>query len=415
MTIPSLQPLVAHLKELAGRDLPAAMRTTVETMLNQIASAEVSERIGAQPGERTPTRTTQRNGYRRRKLETQLGTLEVAIPKLREGSYLPTFLEPRCRIHTSLIGVVQDAYVQGLSTRRIEDLAQVLGIEHLSKSAVSRLLETLDSEVTSFRERPLKTCRYVFIDARYEKVHEANQVVSKALYVAVGVSDDGQREVLGFTVAPQEDTVNWEEFLRSLVSRGLDGVRLVISDAHRGIREAVCRVFGAAGWQRCTIHLQRQLMGAVGHRHRNLVQSLFKMVVQAGEITDARHHLALMQRVLEESRLDKAARILEAAGEEFLTAFGFPSAHRRKIHSTNLVERLNREIKRRTRVVGIFPNEQGLIRLAGSVLRRTHLAWAAESQRYMSLRSMMALAANEEEANRLLQRYEEEGMSVEVA
>lgn len=383
----TLPPTMAKLKELAS-DLPSAMRHTVEEMIVQCMEAEVSEQVGANLHARCPDRTTQRNGYRQRSLDTQLGKLNIRIPRLRTGGYYPSFLEPRCRLHASLCEVVMEAYQQGISTRKIDDLAQVLRMEGISKSAASRMIVSLEEDVQAFCSRPLGTCPYVFLDARFEKVRENGRIISKAVLVAVGVTDAGQREILGFQVAPGEDTATWDAFLRSLVDRGLHGVQLAISDACAGAARAIQQVLPRATWQRCTIHLGRNLAAAVSHKHRAEVMTLLKLVLTSADLATARKNLAHVLRVMEE-RHPKAARILENAGEDMLAFMHFPSVHWRKIHSTNLVERLNREIKRRTRVVSIFPNEQSLTHLVGGVLEHYYLTWAGE--RYMSADSMLTI------------------------
>ena len=383
----NLSPTMAKLKELAA-DLPNAMRKTVETMMEQHMEHEVSEQIGALHQERSVDRATHRNGYRQRSLETQLGKLNIRIPRLREGSYYPSFLEPRCRLHASLCEIVMEAYQQGISTRKIDDLAQVLGIEGLSKSAASRMITALENDVQTFCSRPLGVCPYVFMDARFEKVRENNRIISKAVLVAVGVTDEGRRELLGFTVASGEDTATWDAFLRTLVERGLSGVKLAISDACAGAAKAIQQVLPGASWQRCTIHLGRNLAAAVSHKYRAEVCSLLKLVLTSADLPTARQNLTHVLGILE-SRHPKAAKILEDAGEDMIAFLHFPTAHWRKIHSTNLVERLNREIKRRTRVVSIFPNEKSLTHLVGGILERTYLTWAGE--RYMSADSMTPL------------------------
>jgi transposase-like protein len=380
-----IHPTLAKLKELAALDLPTAMRTAVEDMLHQLMEAEVSEQIGATRQQRTPERTAHRNGIRQRTLETQLGKLDIRIPRVREGSYLPTFLEPRCRMHASLCEVVMEAYQQGISTRKIDDLAQALGMDGLSKSTASRMIASLEANVHAFCTRPLGACPYLYMDARYEKVRENGRIISKAVLVAVGVSSEGRRELLGFTVADSEDTETWEVFLRGLVARGLSGVRLSISDACAGAAKAIQTVLPRSTWQRCTIHLGRNLAAAVSHRNRAEVSTLLKLVLTSADLPTARTHLALALKVLEQ-RHPKAARILEAAGEDMLAFMHFPQAHWRKIHSTNLVERLNREIKRRTRVVSIFPTVTSMTHLIGGILERYYLTWAGE--RYMSADSM---------------------------
>ena len=378
---------MSRLKELAT-DLPAAMRRSVEQMIEQAMESEVSAQIGARHQERAPERAAHRNGYRQRSLDTQLGKLDIHIPRLRTGSYYPSFLEPRCRLHASLCEVVMEAYQQGISTRKIDDLAQVLGLDGISKSAASRMIASLEADIATFCSRPLGNCPYVFLDARFEKVRENGRIISKAVLVAVGVTVGGQRELLGFQVAAGEDADTWDGFLRSLVARGLHGVRLAISDACAGAAKAIQQVLPGASWQRCTIHLGRNLASAVSYKHRAEVSMLLKLVLSSADLKTARENLAHAIQVLE-SRHPKAARVLEKAGEDMLAFMHFPSVHWRKIHSTNLVERLNREIKRRTRVVSIFPTETSLTHLVGGVLERFYLTWAGE--RYMSAESMLQI------------------------
>ena len=380
----NLPSTLAQLKELAA-DLPGAMRKSVEHMIEQCMESEVSEQIGAAHQQRAVDRETHRNGYRQRSLDTQLGKLNIRIPRVREGSYYPSFLEPRCRLHASLCEVVMEAYQQGISTRKIDDLAQALGIEGISKSAASRMIAALSEDVQTFCSRPLGHCPYVFMDARFEKVRENGLIVSRAVLVAVGVTTEGRRELLGFTIAAGEDTDTWDAFLRTLVARGLHGVQLAISDACAGAAKAIQQVLPGASWQRCTIHLGRNLAAAVSHKYRAEVCTLLKLILTSADLTTARKNLAHALRVLGE-RHPKAAKILDDAGEDMLAFLHFPPAHWRKIHSTNLVERLNREIKRRTRVVSIFPTEKSLTHLVGGILERYYLTWAGE--RYMSADSM---------------------------
>ena len=378
---------LAKLKELAATDLPTAMRRTVETMMEQCMESEVSEQIGASHQERAPDRAAHRNGYRQRSLDTQLGKLNVRIPRLRTGSYYPSFLEPRCRLHASLCEVVMEAYQQGISTRKIDDLAQSLGMEGISKSSASRMITALENDLQEFCQRP-GNCPYVFMDARFEKVRENGRIISKAVLVAVGVTTEGRRELLGYSVAEGEDSATWETFLRGLVARGLTGVRMAISDACAGAAKAIQMVLPKATWQRCTIHLGRNLAAAVSHRHRAEVSNLLKLVLTSADLPTARLHLTHVLDILRK-RHPKAAKVLEDAGEDMLAFMHFPQAHWRKIHSTNLVERLNREIKRRTRVVSIFPTEKSLSHLVGGVLEHYYLTWAGE--RYMSAESMRLL------------------------
>lgn len=385
---PTLPTTLASLKELVTSDLPAAMRQQVEQMLRSLMESEVSDQIGAQLHQQESERSTHRNGYRIRKLETQLGSLDVRIPRLRNGTYFPSFLEPHCRLHASLAQVVMEAYTQGISTRKVDELAQALGMSGISKSAVSRMLEDLSVGVKEFVSRPLPECPYVFVDARYENVREHGRVVSKAVLVAVGVTTEGRRELLGYDIAASEQEDSWKAFLEGLVVRGLRGVRIVVSDAHGGLRKALQQTFAGASWQRCTIHLSRNLATAVSYRHRAEVTALLKLILASPDIETARDQLKLVLGILQK-RHPKAADVLEAAGEDFLAFMHFPEVHWRKLHSTNLVERLNREIKRRTRVVSIFPSTTSLLNLVGAVLEKYYLCWAGE--RYISADSMRRL------------------------
>jgi putative transposase len=386
--IPILPSTLATLKQLATSDLPAAMRQQTEQMLSSLMESEVSSQIGASLSAQAPERSSYRNGYRTRKLETQLGSLDIRIPRLREGTYFPSFLEPHCRLHSSLVQVVMEAYSQGVSTRKIDDLAQALGMEGISKSAVSRMLEDLSTGVATFCARPLMPCPYVFFDARYEHVREHGRVVSKAVLVAVGVTTEGQRELLGYQVAPGENDETWSAFLQGLVDRGLTGVRLTVSDAHAGLRRALQSLFPGASWQRCTIHLARNLAAEVGYRHRAEVSGLLKLILSSPDIAAAREQLKVVLDILHK-RHPKVAHVLESAGEDFLAYMHFPCAHWKRLHSTNLVERLNREIKRRTRVVSIFPSDTSLLNLVGAVLERVCLPWGGKA--YVSLDGLRQL------------------------
>lgn len=382
-------PTLSQDKAQASSDLTAYMRREMERLLNLLMSRDCGEQIHADLHERSEDRLAQRNGHRSRKLETQLGALELHIPKLRSGSYFPAFLEPRCRVHASLTQVVMEAYTQGVSTRKIDDLAQALGLSGLSKSTASRMLSDLDEGMRAFCQRRLPECPYVYVDARYERVHEHGRVVSKAVLVAVGVTMEGRRELLGYDVVAAESEGTWEGFLRGLLERGLSGVRLMVSDAHGGLRRAIQQVLPTASWQRCSIHLGRNLAAAVSHRHRAEVLALVKLVLTSPDLASAREQLTVVLGILRR-RHPKAADVLEGAGEDFIAFMHFPSAHWRKLHSTNLVERLNRELKRRTRVVSIFPTDASLKNLIGAVLERFYLAWAGE--RYISADSMRPLS-----------------------
>jgi transposase-like protein len=387
-TTTNLPSTLAKLKELASSDLPEAMRQQVTSMFETLMEDEVQALTGAALHEKQPDRKAFRNGYRVRKLETRLGSLEIHIPRLRTGSYMPSFIEPRCRVHESLVGLVTEAYTLGVSTRKIDDLCQALDIAGLSKGAVSRMLTELDAGIEAWSQRPLGACPYVFLDARYEQVRDNRRIVKKAVLVAVGVNAEGGRELLGFTVAAGEEFENWKGFFDGLLARGLTGTQLVISDAHAGLRRAIEETFPRSSWQRCTIHLARNLMAAVSQRHRAHVGALYKTILACPDIDQARRQLKVVLETLEDTH-PKAAAILEAAGEDFLAFLHCPGVHQRKIHSTNLVERLNREIKRRTRVVSIFPNDASLTRLVGAILERDYEQWKTE--RYMSSESMTTL------------------------
>lgn len=398
---PTMADLAAALKDLAGKDLPAAMRGSVESLLSSIMESEITDAAGASLHERSDDRNAYRNGYRLRKLETQLGQLEVKIPRLRKGSYFPSFLEPRCRMHASLVGIVTEAYTLGISTRKIDDLAAVLGMEGMSKSTVSRMLEQLDRDVAMLRDRALPACPYVFLDARYDRVHDHGKVVSAAVLVAVGITNEGRRELLGYDVVTSEQEETWKGFLDRLKERGLRGVRLVISDAHSGLRKAIESTFGGASWQRCTIHLSRNLAAQVSHRHQGEIAALLKLILASSTIDEAREQLRTVLGILQR-RHPKAAQVLEDAGEDFIAFLHFPSTHWRKLHSTNLVERLNRELKRRHRVVSIFPNQASLGRLTGAVLERIHLSWCGEG--YISAASMASVIEDDQTIDRALAR-----------
>lgn len=402
---PTMADLAATLKDLAGKDLPAAMRGSVESLLSSIMEAEISDSAGASLHERCEDRNAYRNGYRLRKLETQLGQLEVKIPRLRKGSYFPSFLEPRCRMHASLVGIVTEAYTLGISTRKIDDLAAVLGMEGMSKSTVSRMLEQLDRDVALLRDRALPSCPYVFLDARYDRVHDHGKVVSAAVLVAVGITNEGRREMLGYDVVTSEQEETWKGFLDRLKERGLRGVRLVVSDAHSGLRKAIESTFGGTTWQRCTIHLSRNLAAQVSHRHQGELAALLKLILASSTIEEAREQLRTVLGILQR-RHPKAAQVLEDAGEDFIAFLHFPSTHWRKLHSTNLVERLNRELKRRHRVVSIFPNHASLGRLTGAVLERIHLSWCGEG--YISAASMACVIEDDQRIDRALARKSRE-------
>lgn len=378
------------LDKLLGMEGGSWLREGVRWLADRLMEAEVTSQVGAGRHERHADREDYRNGYRSRRWDTAVGSLELAIPRLRDGSYQPSFLEPRRRADRALVAVVQEAYVTGVSTRKVERLVAQLGIASLSKSQVSRLCEELDALVEGFRNRPLAgVFPYLWVDAKYPKVRVAGQVVSAAVLVAYGVNDQGFREVLGLKVALQEDGPTWEGFLRSLRERGLSGTRLVISDAHRGLQEAIPKVFPGVVWQRCKVHFVRNLLShvKVGDRPplRAALQVIFSQASRAAALAQLR---ATVETLI--AAYPKAAALLDDAAEEILAYKGFPEEHWAKIASTNPLERLNREIGRRTDVVGIFPNEAAVVRLVGAVLAEQHDEWQV-GKRYLSLESMARL------------------------
>jgi putative transposase len=343
------------------------LREMIGFSAQRLMELEVESLTGAPHGTRTPDRLTHRNGYRERDWETRAGTVELRIPKLRKGSYFPGFLEPRRMAEKALTAVIQEAYVHGISTRSVDDLVQAMGMSGISKSQVSRLCGEIDDKVQTFLNRPLEgDWPYVWLDATYVKVRQAGRIVSVAVIIAVGVNGDGRREVLGMDIGPSEAETFWTEFLRKLARRGLRGVKLVISDAHEGLKAAIARVLHAT-WQRCRVHLMRNLLAHAG-RHGRGVASAFIATAFAQE--DAEAAKAQWRKVADQLRpkLPKLATFMDEAETDVLAYMDFPPAHRTKLHSTNPLERLNGEVKRRTDVVGIFPNEAAITRLVGAIL-----------------------------------------------
>jgi transposase-like protein len=369
------------------------VRESVRLVLQELIEVEAAEVIGAARYERSEERSNVRNGHRPRLLATQAGDIELGIPKLRRGSFFPSILEHRRRIDRALYAVVMEAYVSGVSTRSVDDLVAALGIgSGISKSEVSRICAELDEAVGAFRTRDLDHVEfpYVYLDATYLHVRDDHQVVSKAVIVATGITATGQREVLGLDVGDSEDEVFWRGFLRSLKNRGLGGVRLVISDQHAGLTAAIRRCFQGAAHQRCRVHFARNLLAVIPKAHQDMVAALFRTVfagIDADAVSAQWDHV---QATLAE-RWPKAAALMESAKPEVLAFSGFPVEHWRKIWSTNPLERVNKEIKRRSRVVGIFPNEASVIRLVGAVLADLHDDWISSDRRYLSEGSMAKL------------------------
>lgn len=370
------------------------LREGLRVLAQAVMEAEVTELTGAAKGERAPDRRlTNRNGYRERRWDTRVGTLELAIPKVRDGSYFPSLLEPRRRAERALLAVVQEAYVLGVSTRRVEDLVDALGIASISKSEVSRICAALDVEVEAFRSRPLvEAYPYLWLDATYVKVREAGRVVSMAALVATGVAVTGERRVLGLELAAGNDEGSaWPAFIRGLVERGLTGVRLVISDDHRGLVRAVHEQLLGAAWQRCRVHCTRNAQDLVPRHARSMVASAIRSVFEQPDERSAREQSG---RVIESirPRFPAVADLLADAEPDLLVHFTFPETHRRQIRSTNPLERLNKEIKRRTAVVGIFPNRAALIRLVGMVLAEQDDEWQ-DGRRYFRPETMATIDA----------------------
>ena len=363
------------------------LRAVVERVVRELMEAEVSAQIGAGRYERTEERTTQRNGYRHRLWDTRVGTLELAIPKLRAGSYFPSWLEPRRRAEQALVAVVAEAYVQGVSTRKVEALVQALGIAGLSKSEVSRLAASLDDQVAAFRTRRLDAeYPYLWLDARYEHVREGGRVVSLAVIVAYGVRADGVREVLGLDIGLSEDVALWRAFLQDLVARGVRGVQLVVSDAHQGLKQAIREVFVGASWQRCRVHFVRNVLARVPKSTQAMVAATIRTIFQQPDRRAAQAQLAHVVATLAD-RFPKVVPLLVEAEEEILTFYDFPPEHWRQVYSTNPLERLNKELKRRSAVVGIFPTRDAVLRLLGAVLAEQHDEWLV-GRRYFSEASM---------------------------
>jgi putative transposase len=377
-------------KQLEGAH-PDLLREMVGGFAQALMSAEAQAQCGAEFGEQSAERVNSRNGYRQRDWDTRVGTISLAIPKLRQGSYFPDWLlEPRRRAERAMVAVVAEAYLAGVSTRRVESVVQAMGIERISKSQVSELAKSLDGIVDDFRNRPLDEgpYTYLWVDALTQRCREGGRVVNVVTVVATGVNADGHREILGIDVFTSEDGAAWTSFLRGLVARGLSGVRLVVSDSHQGLKAAIAAVLPGAAWQRCRVHALRNLLTKVPKSAQTLVATLVRSIfAQPEQAAVWAQHARIVEQLQE--RFPDAAAMLAEAGPEVLAFASFPKEHWRQIWSNNPQERLNREIRRRTDVVGIFPNRAAIIRLVGAVLAEQHDEWTV-ARRYLSVESLKA-------------------------
>ena len=372
------------------------LKEGVRVLSEALMEMEVEEYVGAARHQRTPERVGQRNGYRERSWDTRVGTLELKVPRVRDGGYFPSLLESRRRAERALAAVVQEAYVHGVSTRKVDELVKALGMGGISKSRVSEVCEELDEEVERFKSRPLEGCYpYVWVDATYVKARQDGRVAATAVVIAVGVNaQSGEREVLGLDVGPSEDGTFWASFLRSLVARGLSGVRLVTSDSHRGLKSAVQSVLVGASWQRCRVHFMRNALSLVPKAAQQMVGATIRTVFAQ---PDSRSAHQQWRKVADgfRARFPKLSELMDEAEEDVLSYAAFPQEHWQKIWSNNPLERLNKEVKRRTNVVGIFPNEAAVIRLVGSILSEQHDEWQV-AKRYFSAVSSAKLERTEE-------------------
>lgn len=396
MASPSMDnDVVIWMREQLQQAHPDLLREMLASLVQELMGAEAQELCGADYGERSNERVNSRNGYRDREWDTRVGSISLAVPKLRQGSYFPAWLmEPRRRAERALVTVIAQAYLAGVSTRRVEGLVQQLGIERISKSQVSTMAKSLDGMVADFRNRPLDAgpYTYVWIDALSQRCREGGRVVNVSTAIATGVNADGYREILGVDVFTAEDGAAWTQFLRGLVARGLSGVRLVISDDHLGLKQAIAAVLPGSGWQRCRVHFVRNLLARVPRSAGSLVATLVRSIfAQPDQAAVLAQHGRMVEQL--EERFPEAARLLAEAAPDILAFATFPRDHWRQIWSNNPQERLNKEVRRRTDVVGIFPDRGAVIRLVGAVLAEQHDEWTVASRRYLSAESLKAAQA----------------------
>jgi transposase-like protein len=369
------------------------LREMISFAAQRLMDLDVEGLTGAGHGERSADRQNHRNGYRDRDWETRAGTVELRIPKLRKGSYFPGFLEPRRMAEKALTAVIQEAYVQGVSTRSVDDLVKAMGMSGISKSQVSRLCGEIDGKIKAFLDRPIEgDWPYVWLDATYVKARRDGRIVSVAVIIAVGVNSDGRREVLGMSIGASEAETFWTGFLRSLTRRGLRGVKLVISDAHEGLKAAISKVLNAT-WQRCRVHFMRNVLAHAGKQGRGVVSAFIGTAFAQPDAEAARKQWRQVADQLR-PKVKKLAEFMDEAENDVLAYMDFPAAHRAKLHSTNPIERVNGEIKRRTDVVGIFPNDEAIYRLVGAILLEQNDEWAVQRGRYMTLESVATVSDN---------------------